>query len=199
MVYGLKHMVSGTLCSMNNYSKYLAIALLLVGMFNSCIEEQNFDQLENLVVTPALEASITYVEAPEQLINLVPPGVSFYSQEFNFDAFNQEFFAERVLEGVITYEVENTTSKQLNIVVEFLDAADVVLDTEAFSVDPAPTAILQRDIAYGPAGRSIEIIKNTSNIRINATNLGDNISTSNILPNKIILRSSGRFTIELVR
>ncbi|WP_411031121.1 hypothetical protein [Spongiimicrobium sp. 3-5] len=184
---------------MINYCRLLIFILVVSGMFNSCADEQNFDQLDNFTATPSVEASILYVEAPEQLINAVPAGTNFYSQEFNFDAFSEQFFSERVLEGIITYEIENTTSKTLSVVLEFLDESGAVLDTELFDIDPTPTANLERQIAYGPGGRSIDIIKNTSSIRISATNLADNTSVSNTSPNKIIVRSSGRFTIELIR
>lgn len=154
--------------------------------------------MENLQVTPTIEASILYVESPESVINQAT-GISFYTNTFNFDAFNEAFFADNVLEGVVVYEVENTTSKELDITVEFVDDAGTVLDTEQFSVSPAPTALLRTEIAYGPGGRSLDIIRNTSAIRVSATNLGDNTSVSNLPDPKIVLRSSGRFRIELVR
>lgn len=106
--------------------------------------------------------------------------------------------AQRALDGVITYEVENTTSKQLNITVEFIDISGNVLDTESFSIDPTPTAILRREIAYGGAyGRSIDIIRNTSGLRVSAENLGDNSSVSNLPDPKIMLRSSAKIRIRL--
>lgn len=199
MVYKTKYIVYRMLYSMKNYQKYLAVVILLFGLISSCTEDLDFDQADDIAITPTIEGSLVYVEAPEFLINQVASGTNFYSQEFNFDAFNANFFAERVLDGIITYEVENTTSKSLTIDVELLDEAGNVLDTEAFTVDPAPTAVLVRQITYGPSGRSIDIIKNTSGIRVSATNLGDNMSTSSIEPQKIILRSSAKFRMELVK
>jgi len=66
-------------------------------------------------------------------------------------------------------------------------------------VAPAPTSVLIRQIAYGGGGRNIDILKNSSGIRFSATNLGDNTSVSNIDPRKIILRSSGKFRVELIQ
>lgn len=164
---------------------------------SSCADEQDFNQFDDLNITPTLEASLVYVESPELLINQVS-GINFYSQTFNFDAFSEEFIADRVLDGVITYEVENTTSKELDITVQFVDQAGNVLDTENFAVNPAPTAILRREIAYGgPTGRNLDILRNTTDIRVSATNLGDNSSVS-ALPNpKIILRSSAQLRLRL--
>ncbi|WP_291963546.1 hypothetical protein [Maribacter sp.] len=174
------------------------LVLVLVGfhLVTSCSEEQDFDQIDDLAIAPSFETSIFYVKAQETLINRVE-GLNFFTQDFNFDAFEEPFFTKRVLAGVITYELENTTSKPIEIRLEFLDQAENVLDTEIFSMDAAPTAILQRDVAYGATGKSLDIIKTTSEIRLTAINLGDNTSESTIQDPAIVLRSSAQFTLEL--
>ncbi|EAR02136.1 hypothetical protein [Maribacter sp. HTCC2170] len=172
------------------------LAVFVSMLLFSCIEEQDFNQYDDLSVTPTFEASILYMEVPERTINLVT-GLNTYSQNFNFDAFAEDIFSERVLEGVLTYEVANTTSKPLEIEIQFLDEAGAVLDTERFMMDAEPTATLQREIAYGPAGRSIDIIRNTSSIFLTATNLGDNSSTSSQSNPLISLKSSGKFTVRI--
>lgn len=169
---------------------------ILFGFLHSCVEKQNFDQYDELNVTPTVEGSILYVEVPEYLINATE-SYYFYSAEFNFDAFNEDFIAERVLSGVVTYEVENTTSKPIQLFAEFLDVDGNLLDTESFEIEAAPAPILKREITYGPSGRSIDIIRNVSSIRVRGQNLGDNSSESNIPSPKIIIRSSGEFVIEL--
>ena len=180
---------------MKKIISYLLTAFAFVLLF-SCIEEQDFNQYDDLSVTPTFEASILYLEVPERTINLVT-GLNTYSQNFNFDAFAEDIFSERVLEGVLTYVVANTTSKPLQIEIQFLDEAGTVLDTERFQLDPEPTATLQREIAYGPAGRSIDIIRNTSSITLTATNLGDNTSTSSQSNPMVTLESSGKFMVRI--
>lgn len=181
---------------MKNIIRRISTIFLLLALLGSCLEEQNFDQYDDLSLTPTFEGSIIYVETPENIINMVS-SVDFFSQNFNFDAFAEDVFAERVLDGVIIYEVENSTSKQLEITIEFLDEEGAILDTENFSINPAPTSILRREIAYGDTGRSIDIIKNTSSISLNARNLGDNASTSNLSDPMITLKSSGKFRIRI--
>ena len=163
----------------------------------SCVEEQDFGQIDNLDVIPTVEASLLYVEAPEDLVNAVA-GANVISRDFNFDAFSEDVFAERVIDGTITYIVQNTTSKELGITIELLDADDNVLDTEIIDVD-APEPELIREVFYGAAGKSIDIIRNTSSIRVTATNEGDNSSVSELPDPKIILKSSGRFRVELIQ
>lgn len=180
---------------MKNFPRIL-VAILLALSTIGCSDEQDFDQIDNLNIIPTAEASLLFVEVPEDVINQGTG--NFYVQTFNFDAFEEEFFAENVLDGVITYEVENTTSKPLDVTIEFLDDAGNVLDTENFMIDPAPTAVLQREITYGTAtGRNIDIITNTSAIRITGVNLGDNTSVSSLPDPVVLLRSSAKFRIRL--
>ena len=181
---------------MKNIPKYLYTFFFCSGILCSCAERQDFDQLDNLDVIPTVEASILYVETPENVINQAN-GSNFYSQIINFDAFSEEFISENIVDGVMSYEVENTTSKPLNITFEFIDEAGNLLDSENFTVSAAPTAILQRNTAYGPAGRSLDIIRNTSAIRVSASNLGDNTSVSTLPNPTIFLRSSAKFRIRL--
>lgn len=163
----------------------------------SCVDTQNFDQYDNLSVTPNMEASLLYVEATEAMINQAA-GVDFIQETFAFEAFSEQYVADHLLEGVLVYEVENTTSKPLQIVLEFLDASGAVLDSETFIVNAAPAAVLRREITYGGlGGRSIDILRNTTQLRIGATNLGDSSSTSTLPEPKIMLRSSAQFRFEL--
>ncbi|APQ17931.1 hypothetical protein [Maribacter hydrothermalis] len=173
------------------------IAILFgVLLVTACSEEQDFDQLDDLEITPSYETGIFYVKAQESLINRVS-GLSFFSQDFNFDAFEEPFFANRVQSGVLSYELENTTSKPIEIRLEFLDENENVIDTEVFRMDAEPTSTLIRNVAYGATGKSLDIIRNTSKIRLFAANLGDNSSTSSLPDPAIVLRSSAKFTLEL--
>ena len=168
--------------------------IILLALY-SCIERQNFDQYDDLEIIPTVEASILYIESPERLLNEIP-GQDFYSQNFNFDGFSVDAFSDRVLDGFVFYEIENTTSKEMEATVEFLDEGGNTLDTQYFHIDPAPTTLVQLQVAYG-TGRSIEIIKNTSSINVSVRNLGDNSSVSNLPDPKIIFRSSGQFRLRL--
>lgn len=176
--------------------KYIFVFFVCCSTLVSCVEDQDFGQYDDLRVTPTLEASILYIESPESSINAAGD-VDIISRNFNFDAFSSDVFAERVLDGTVTYIVENTTSKEISVVIELLDAAENVLDTERISVEPAPTPQLIREIFYGSAEKSINIIKNTSSIRVTATNEGDSTSTSDLPDPKIVLKSSGRFRLNI--
>ena len=179
---------------MRRFAFIYAIVASLV--FFSCTEPIDSAQVDDLSVTPTLEASLLYVEATENVINSAT-NTSVFSNEFNFDAFSTDLFSERVLDGSITYVITNTTSKDLEIEVEFLDAGLNVLDTEFFAIQAAPSTVIQREIFYGPSGRNLDIIRNLTEIRVNTVNLSGTTSTS-IENNPIItLQSTAKFRVRV--
>lgn len=175
------------------HSTLVAVVLLL---FFSCSEKQDFTQFDDLSIAPTLEASVFFIKVQESLINRVVD-INFFTQDFNFEAFEEAFFANRVVEGVITYELENTTAKPIEIEIEFLDESGMVLDTEQFNMPPSPAAVLTREVAYGNTGKNLEILRNTSNLRLNAINFGDNSSTSGVPGASVVLKSTARFMLRL--
>ncbi|MEO9893386.1 hypothetical protein [Aurantibacter sp.] len=176
---------------------YLLQVLLAMVTLQSCVEDLDFDQFDDLQIEPVIEGSILYVEAPEDIINRAIAS-NFYSQDFNFDGFSDAFFADRVIDGVVTYLVENTTSKDLNISVDFVDEAGNVLDVEFFNVPAAPPMQqILREIPYGGTGNSLDILINTSAIRVTAENNGDTSSTSDISDAKVTIKSSGKFRLSV--
>lgn len=182
---------------MGNKPSYILGCLLIFSSFYSCIEETNFDQFDDLTIEPTLEGSILYVEAPESIINLAI-AANFYTQDFNFDGFSDAIFADRVLDGVVTYIIENSTSKDLTITVEFVDDTGNVLDREEFDIVAAPPESIElREIPYGGTGKSLDIIRKTSALRVTAENNGDNTSTSSLENPKVTIKSSGKFRLSL--
>ncbi len=173
------------------------LSLVCCVFFLSCSEEQNFDQFDDVSLTPTLASGILYVETNEETINLIPAMSDVVRDEFEFDAFSEGVFADRVLEGALIYEVENTTSKQLEITLEFLGAGDIVLDTEVFQIDPEPTADLQRTVAYGSGGKSLEYLINTEKIRVTVNNQSDNTSVSTIANAILAFKLAGEFRVRV--
>ncbi len=178
---------------------------LFIGIF-SCSDELDFDQFDDLEITPELVSSIVFVEVPEGIINLasfitppILPGEDFFTNDFTFEAFNEDLFARRVISGIITYDIENTTSKPLEISFIFSDEGGLDLDREVFNLSPNQS--ITRDVPYGPipGGKSLEIIKNTSIIKLGAVNLGDYTSTSSLPEPKIVLKSKAEFKVALKR
>lgn len=173
------------------------IASISILMLSSCTEEQDFSQIDDLSVTPTLASGIFYLESDEETINSAGSFSAFYSQTVNFDAFNEAYVAERLLEGVMIYEIENTTSKRVDISIDFLDESGTPIYQESFTVEANPTETFTREVTYGPGGLSLSILTNTSSFRVTGRNLGDATSTSSLPEPKISLSSAAEFIFRL--
>lgn len=173
------------------------LMILLLLLIAACSEPTDFNQADDLMLQPVVEASILYIESPEEVIN--QSSFSNFTYDFNFDAFGEEFVSENIIDGMIAFELENTTSKPFTITLEFLDEAGNTLFTQVFQLNAAPTAILYREVFFGtPSGQDINIIRNTSGFRVTASNEGDTSSVSSLPDPKIIFRSSAKFRLNLL-
>lgn len=174
--------------------------LILVFVFSlvSCIEDL-VDENVGGVFTPTITGSILYIESTEALINS-SAGNPVLIQTANFDGFNEEVFSGRVLSGSITYELTNTTSKQLDVLIELLDNSGTLLGTENFSLSPNQSTPITRETFYGPpSGADINIIKNLSEIRTTILNNSDFTSVSSASEPKFIFKSKGEFKLQLIQ
>lgn len=179
-------------------SFYLLLCFAVVLMLSqSCTEQQDFGQFEDLSITPTLATGLFYMESDEATINDAGTFGTFYAQTVNFDAFNEEFVADHLIEGTITYEIVNTTSKQLRITIEYLDEAGNTLDGELFNIDADPSGLMTWEVAYGPGGKSLDILANTSSLRLTATNLSDSSSVSSQPEPKVKFKSAAEFLFRL--
>ena len=181
---------------MKIFKSIMGYVLLLALL--SCTEEVDFSQYEDVSLTPSVELAMLYVEAPEEDINL-SPDTTFFDFTFSFLAFSEQYVSENLVEGGISYQIENTTSKPLQITIDFIDVNGLVLDTESFTIDSAPTDILDRSVVYGGGGKSLDILRNTVTLRVVGINLGDSTSVSGLPNPTVVLRSSAEFIIRLVR
>ncbi len=172
----------------------VAIALFLCF---SCSDKQDFNQFDDLEITPTVASSIFYLEADETHINDIGNFTSFYSQTVDFEAFNEEYVAERLIEGKLIYEIENTTSKTLNFTIEFLDEGGDVLDVQVFDVDPAPSPSLTLEVFYGSGDKNIDILANTTSLRISGSNQSDSTSVSGLSEPKVRFKSAAEFIFRL--
>lgn len=179
-------------------SLYKIVVLFFAISAVSCIEEL-VDENVGGVLTPTITGSILYFETTEALINSSGSNPVLI-QSANFDGFNAEVFAGRVLSGSLTYELTNTTSKQLDILLELLDDGGAVLDSELFSLNPNTSTPISRETFYGPpSANDINIIKNLSEIRLTVVNNGDFTGVSNAAESKFIFKSKGEFKLQLIQ
>ncbi len=168
-------------------------------LFFSCTEKQDFDQVKDLEIITNVSGPIVYLESTEAFINntTIP---NFLTQNMNFDIFETNFVADRIISGSITFQIENTTSKELALTIDFLDKAGSIIDSEFFLINAAPPLVaIRREIFYGPPSeRSIEIVKNISGFQLGFVNNSGTTSVSSLPLPKVVIKSMGSFKLALI-
>lgn len=178
---------------------FIPITLISLSLLLSCTGEANLDQFETLQVEPVVESSLFFLRTTEEVINVFGGAGDVYEQVFEFDAFSEEFVDDRILEGTIFYEIENTTSKPLLLDVLFLDLAGNLLYAEQFDIRPFPLDVhLEREVFYGPSGVPLTALSNTTQLLVRVRNLGDTVSVSTEPDPSLIFRSSFQVRLRLL-
>jgi len=175
----------------------LAFFICFLSIF-SCSDEQDFDQARVLEVIPDISGSVIYLETTETAINAISPAP--ISQNINFDGFASGFFSDRVISGFLKFQFDNTTSKNIQIRIAFLDAANNPLDSVTIQVPAGPPLRrVDREFFYGPpSGSSIDIIRNTSSLQLTFINNSNNTSVSSLPDPKLIFKSSASFKLRIL-
>ncbi len=183
---------------MKNKSPFILVFFICLLSLFSCSDEQDYDQARDLEVIPDISGPIIYLETTEAAINAASPGP--ISQNINFDGFAAGVFSDRVISGSIKFQFENTTSKNMQIRIDFLDATNNSLDFELIQVPAGPPLRrIDREIFYGPPSvRSIDIIRNTSSLQLTFINNSNNNSVSSLPDPKLIFKSSASFKLRIL-
>lgn len=118
--------------------KNIFTLFLLLVFTLSCTSNLNFDQVNDLKLTPIAVANLTYfdVPAPEFVTNGVETNVAFADQ--NFDAFKNSFFKDNLIQTDFFFEITNTINRAYSIDLVLVNELDQILYTINFNV-PAYT------------------------------------------------------------
>lgn len=162
----------------------------------SCAEEQDFGVFNELRAEPEVEASLFFLRTTEQLINDFGGSNVVYEQFFEFEAFSEEFVNDRILQGTIFYEIENSTSKPLLLEVLFLDEGGNLLDTETFNILALEN--LERQVFYGNGGKPLTALAGTAQLLVRVVNQGDTSSVSPEPGPELIFRSHFQVSLRLL-
>lgn len=183
---------------MKNKSPLIIIIVISFLALFSCSERQDFEQLSDLEVIPDLSGPILFVETTEAIINTISPDT--IRQNINFDGFATGVFSDRVIEGYLTFELENSTSKDIRVLIDFLDEANNSLDTVVLNIGAAPPVnSAVTEIFYGtPTGNNIDIIRNTSSLQVSFINISGTTGTAALTDPKLIFRSSASFKLRIL-
>ncbi|WP_046756880.1 hypothetical protein [Kordia jejudonensis] len=86
--------------------------LLLLILTTSCVEDVDFEQAEDLSISPVLEASLIFFDFSASQFQ-EPTGTAFVVEqdELELDFFNEEFIQDNLVKAEFFFEVRNTIDR----------------------------------------------------------------------------------------
>ena len=130
------------------------ILLLCIGLVaSSCTEAIDFNQADDIILAPALEASLVYFDEPAS--RFVDNGATTSSiQDFiSVEFFNDQFIVDNLEKAEFVFETQNTINRTFELQVDFLDRAGNLQHsltvTEDAALDNTDTATVYTEVFEG--------------------------------------------------
>ncbi|MCB4799226.1 hypothetical protein [Neotamlana laminarinivorans] len=165
------------------------ITLLVIAMliFVSCTKDVDFNQANDIQISPAVELSLIYTQAYAS--NFLVNGVEVATTETDFievDIFNDQFINDNVTKVDLHFETENTLPREFLFNVNFYSETGAYLHTYSFTTqEESPHIATFED-------NNLNIIKNTNILEFTITLLSGEPLTEDT-PGSISLQSKAIF------
>lgn len=153
------------------YLLKLAAVILLCVLANSCSSDLDFDQINDFSAEPEIAANLAYFELP--IPSSIPslPLFTFPTVNAKFDILRDASVSKRLSEATLFFEVENINVKRYEVVFEFKDVNDRVLDriaiTEAEAKYDDVSKKLSKSVTYKSS--QLDILKLATSIDFTAS------------------------------
>jgi hypothetical protein len=119
--------------------KYYTSLLLCVGLVSiSCTESIDLEQAKDLVLTPALEASLVHFDEPASQFAGTSTGVATIQDYVTVEFFRDEFINDNLEKAEFFFETQNTINRSFELQIDFLDSLGVSQHTITITEDAAP-------------------------------------------------------------
>lgn len=143
----------------------IAIIVLSVFLMNSCAEELDFNQVDNIVLKPVFIAPLTnFTLVPRQFFNETGIQENRIEDITNFEVFDEKLIRENVVKIEFIAEIKNDFDRDVIIDVDFLDEDNNLV------YNFTPIQVSSKDLNYSYS-ESIDIdsnpdIRDTFKVRI---------------------------------
>ncbi|TYA69794.1 hypothetical protein [Seonamhaeicola marinus] len=173
--------------------RILSPILLSLFFLFSCTKDVDFDQANNIILTPTAEASLAFTSAnaSDFLIN----GFEITAPTFDaidIDIFNDESFNDNITRVDLVFETENTLSRDFQFTIGFINDALIEFETFSFSTADSSPHIITFE------GADLELLKTISSLSYTIqliTSSGVPLTSSST--GEVTLKSKGVFYLNI--
>lgn len=179
-----------------HYIKVLSLAFLLMCSL-SCSSDLDFNQANDLKLTPVIEGNLSYFDVPAEVFAAnggLPVQWAYDEQEF--DIFRDKYFNSYLQRADFHFEISNTINRSFSLSIVLLDANDNALTTMNFNI-PAysgNTNTITRTEVFENA--RLELLKRTRKMRF-LVMIGQGSALNTSSAGNLVLRSSATVYLEI--
>ncbi|NCO63193.1 MAG: hypothetical protein GW839_05600 [Flavobacteriales bacterium] len=177
--------------------KYLIITLIIVLVSTSCTKEVDFNQVNNIQLTPVIESSLVFINEPANRFLVNGTEISGLQDSANIDVFNDEFVIDYLEKAEFLFQTTNSINRGFQVQVDMLDDFNQIRHTFSFSsvASPDNSDVVNEHIEVFE-GNFLTALKNTTKLVFTLNILsGEPINQST--PGRIILKSKGTFYLNI--
>ena len=186
----------------NRILSKLSLFLCLALVCNACIKDVDFEQAENLSITPALEASVIHFDEPAVTF-LDENGVELtvIRDSVNIEIFSDPFVVDNLIKADFLFEAVNTINRAYVAEIEFFDDQFMLVHEFEFGVTESLNG---EDIIVEYVevfeGLELESLKATTNLVLTITLLpsSDGSILDETSPGNLKLRSKASFYFDIM-
>ncbi len=112
-------------------------SILLLLAITSCVKDVDFDQVDDLSISPVLESSLIFFDFPASEFE-EPTGTAIVTvgDDLELDVFNDEFLRDNLIKVEFFFEITNSIDRSFRSDIIMFDENDQI--TYAFAIDVTP-------------------------------------------------------------
>ncbi|WP_422107392.1 hypothetical protein [Winogradskyella sp.] len=167
----------------------------------SCVKDVDFEQAENLTLTPVVASSVVYTDVEASRFSENGMELEVVRDSItNIEIFTEQFVMDNLVRTELILETTNTINRTFGLQVDFLDDSETLLDTLTFEAQPSADGnevITETTEVY--ENERLEALKQTTKMVITLM-LFPSTDGSTLNENstgRIILKSKGLFYLNV--
>tara|TARA_R110002049_G_scaffold271188_1_gene448344 strand:+ start:836 stop:1399 length:564 start_codon:yes stop_codon:yes gene_type:complete len=184
---------------MKQISKYKILILALNLMLFACTKEVNFNQINDLQITPAIESSLIFFDEPANRF-LDNGNEVLITQDFIIiDFFENEFIVDNLVKTDLVFETENSINRRFDLQVDFFDKSQQLQHSFTLKQEASTNnnEITSKFIEVFEDG-TLDALKNTSVIVFTLRLFPGNPPINQTTPGRIKLKSKVVFYFNII-
>ena len=118
-------------------SKVISILqlIIVIATITSCVKDVDFDQADNILLTPVLASSILYTEVEASRFSENGMEIEIVRDSIdNIEIFRDEFVKDNLVKVELSFEAANTINRTFNLQIDFLNDTNELQHMLSFDV-----------------------------------------------------------------